>query len=68
MAKNMKQGCECSGGVHGGMVLMGVVVVVLGLMLIWPKGWFTFEHTLGLMVALFGVKKLIHGFTGHHCC
>lgn len=68
MAKKMSNGCGCEGSVHGGKVVMGLVVLVLGFMLMWPKGWFTFEHTVGLMVVLVGLKKLWHGFSGHHCC
>lgn len=40
-----------------------VVAVVLGLLLIWPKGWFMDPwHTVGLLVVLAGVKKFAH------CC
>ncbi len=49
-------------------VVKGLIVAVLGLLLIWPKGWFTFEHTFGLLVFLVGLKMLLWGFKGgHHC-
>ena len=38
----------------------GLLVFVLGLLLIWPMGWFTFNHTLGVLVALAGLWKLCH--------
>ncbi len=54
--------CKCSG--MGWMkALCGVVIAVLGLLMIWPKGWFTFEHTLGLLVFLFGLKMIWWGFS-----
>lgn len=38
--------------------LGGLVVLVLGLLMLWPQGWFTFEHSFGLLVALLGLKVL----------
>ena len=57
--------CKCSGW---GWVkaLCGVVTAILGLLLIWPMGWFTFEHTVGLLVFLFGLKMIWWGFRCHH--
>ena len=60
-------GSQCMCGTHRWCkVAASVVAVVLGLLLIWPSGWFTFEHTVGLLVVLVGLKKLAH--VGKHCC
>ncbi|MBI2148122.1 hypothetical protein HYU23_00425 [Candidatus Woesearchaeota archaeon] len=55
--------CKCMGS---GWVcaLWGVVAAVLGLLMIWPKGWFTFEHSFGLLVFLCALKMLWWGFKG----
>ncbi len=78
MAKKMMEGncemchsdpCKCSAGCgygscgnRGCKIFVSLVIVVLGLLLIWPKGWFTYWHTLGLLVVLVGLWKL-----GHSC-
>ncbi len=46
--------------------LLGVVVAVLGLLLIWPKGWFSFQHTFGVLVFLVGLKMIWWGFKKCH--
>jgi len=42
--------------------ICGLIIAVAGLLIIWPQGWFTFEHVLGLLVFLFGLKMLMMGF------
>ena len=56
--------CKCMSG--GWMkAVLGLIVAVLGLLMIWPKGWFTFNHAFGLLVFLFGLKMLWWGFKAH---
>ncbi|HLC58539.1 MAG TPA: hypothetical protein VJI68_01640 [Candidatus Nanoarchaeia archaeon] len=70
MSKGMCTMCQCNpckcGSSGWCIVLMGIVVAVLGLLMIFPFGWFTFEHSLGLVIFLFGLKKLWWGFKGCH--
>lgn len=63
--KEMKGGtcsmCGCSPCVcHSKWcrVVGGLLVAVLGLLMVWPQGWFTFENSLGLVVLLLGLKVL----------
>ncbi|MBS3152362.1 hypothetical protein J4230_03035 [Candidatus Woesearchaeota archaeon] len=56
--------CKCA-GMGWFKALCGLVTAVLGLLMIWPKGWFTFEHSLGLLVFLFGLHMLWWGFKSH---
>jgi len=60
--------CKCDSGCYGHCsnrwckAVAGLIVVVLGLLIIWPQGWFTPWHTVGLLVALAGLRKFFH------CC
>ncbi len=74
MAKGMKDGmmcpmchsspCKCmGGGWHN--VVGGLVTAVGGLLMVWPQGWFTFEHTFGVLVFLAGLCMLWCGFKKH---
>ena len=62
----MCPGCHCNPCKCMGMgwfkAVCGLIAVVLGLLMIWPKGWFTFEHSFGLLVFLFGLKMIWWGF------
>ena len=53
--------CKCMGG-GWCKLLCGLVTAVLGLLMVWPQGWFTFERNLGLLVFLFGLSMLWWGF------
>lgn len=55
--------CKCLSG-EWCWTLFGLVVVALGLLFIYPVGWFTFEHTLGVLVVLYGLKKVWMSFSG----
>jgi len=73
MAKKEMSGekCDMCGCMKWYKVIAGLVLAILGLLLIWPKSWFTFNHTFGLLVFLLGLKIIWHGFSGcygHHCC
>ena len=50
--------CKCRGPAC--RIIGGIIVVVLGLLMIWPLGWFTFERSLGIVVLFFGIKILSH--------
>ncbi len=54
--------CKCMGGSKWCMILCGLVTAVGGLLMVWPIGWFTFEHTFGLLVFLAGLCWLWKGF------
>ena len=59
--------CQCSSscgscGNKWCKIFCALVVVVLGLLLIWPKGWFTYWNTVGLLIVLGGLRKFFH------CC
>ena len=58
--------CKCVSGL-GYKLLFGMIILVLGLFLIWPWKWFTFQHTLGLLVVLFGVKILCLEYYSNKC-
>lgn len=71
--KEMKSGtcsmCGCSPcACHNKWcrVVGGLLVAVLGLLMVWPQGWFTFEHSLGLVFLLFGLK-LLFGCRAGNC-
>lgn len=51
---------SCNSGWCAG--IYGLIIAVAGLLMVWPQGWFTFEHTFGLLVLLFGLKMLLVGF------
>ena len=53
--------CMCGGWLKA---VCALVTAVLGLLMIWPKGWFTFEHSFGLLVFLFGLHMLWWSFKG----
>ncbi len=55
--------CKCGSGWY--KAVLGLVVVVLGLLMLWPKGWFTFEHSFGVLVVLFGLKMICWNFKCH---
>lgn len=57
--------CKCKGA-GWCLALLGLVSAILGLLMIWPAGWFTFEHSFGLLVFLWGLKALWWGFRGCH--
>ena len=55
----------CGPGYHCGSacaVVCGLVVAVAGILMIWPQGWFNFEHTFGLLVLIMGLKCIAMGF------
>ena len=60
---DMYHGCHCMGWMK---VVGGVIAAVLGLLMIWPRGWFTFEHSFGLLVFLMGLKFIAWGFHKPH--
>jgi len=72
MQMSMKEDCSSCGsspcGCYGACwsrwckAFCGLLVLVLGLLMLWPRGWFTFEHSVGLLVVLFGLWKFFH------CC
>ena len=68
MNKNMCSMCNCSPCkcMSGSwcMVLCALLTAVLGLLMMFPVGWFTFERSLGLLVFLWGLKMLWWGFKG----
>ncbi len=48
--------CKCHG--PGCRIIGGIIVAILGLLMIWPMGWFTFNKSLGILVLFFGIKIL----------
>ena len=58
---------QCKCGSKWCYILVGVLVLALGLLMLYPVGWFTFEHTVGLLVVLLGAKKIWKSFSGG-CC
>lgn len=70
MAKKemMMEGAACCGNHKVCRVVSALVIAVLGLLLMWPKGWFTFNHSLGLLVFLMGLNKLWHSYKCGSCC
>ena len=55
--------CKC-GGSNWCWTLYGLAAVVLGLLLIFPVGWFAKPwNTVGVLVVLYGTKKVWKSFS-----
>ena len=48
---------RCNGKPH--KIVLGVLLLIAGYLIVWPVGWFTFNHTFGVLLGLVGLKFLL---------